>query len=134
VRGANGCRWNAIPLNIKPARGKVSENPAHPPNKESCDVFHEDVAGSNLANEPKVLAPESGTLSIDASAFPGKTDVLTGEAAAQDVNGGGIASSQGRDVVEEEGFRPVLPEDFLRIRVALHLPEDLHPGPLQAQV
>jgi hypothetical protein len=134
VMGAKGCRWDAVPFRIEPARGQVPENSLNPPNKESCHVLHEDVAGSKLANEPEVFSPETGALSVEASALAGKADVLTREASTQDVNGGGITSSQGADVVEEASFRPVLPKDFLRIGVALHLPEDLHPGPLQAQV
>jgi hypothetical protein len=34
VRGTNGCRRNAVPLRIVPARGQVSENAVKPPNKE----------------------------------------------------------------------------------------------------
>ena len=41
-----GCRWYAIPFRIIPARGQVAENSVKPPNKERCDVLHEDVAGS----------------------------------------------------------------------------------------
>jgi hypothetical protein len=46
VRGANGRCGYAIPLRIIPERGQVSENSLDPPNKESCDVLHEHVAGS----------------------------------------------------------------------------------------
>ena len=55
VRGANGASWNAVPLRVIPERGQVSENSSEPPSKESCDVLHEDVPGSKLANETGVL-------------------------------------------------------------------------------
>jgi hypothetical protein len=44
MMGTKGGRWQAIPFRIKPARGQVSENSVHPPSKERCDVFHDDVA------------------------------------------------------------------------------------------
>ncbi len=35
-----------MPFRIIPERGQVSENGAKPSTKQSCDVFHDDVAGS----------------------------------------------------------------------------------------
>jgi hypothetical protein len=46
VRGTNGGSRYAMPLRIKPERGQVSENSLKAPSKQSCDVLHEDVAGS----------------------------------------------------------------------------------------
>jgi hypothetical protein len=46
VRGANGGSGYAIPLRVIPARGQVSENSPESSSKESCDVLHDDVAGS----------------------------------------------------------------------------------------
>jgi hypothetical protein len=46
VRGANGGCGYAVPPRIIPERGQVSENVPKSSTKESCDVFHEDVAGS----------------------------------------------------------------------------------------
>ena len=85
VRGANvGSRY-AMPLRIIPERGQVSENVCKPPPKQSCDVFHDDVARSYLANEPSIFAPEAGSFSGQSGTFPGVTKVLTGEPAAYDI-------------------------------------------------
>jgi hypothetical protein len=50
VRGAKGGSRKAIPLRVIPARGQPSENFAEQfsslESKESCDVLHDDIAGS----------------------------------------------------------------------------------------
>jgi len=86
VRGANGRSRDAVPLRVIPARGQVSENTLKPPSKESCDVLHDDVAGSKLANESRVLAPKTRACPVDSSALAGEADVLAGESAAEDVD------------------------------------------------
>ena len=55
--GTNGGSRYAVPFRVIPERGQVSENSAHTSNKQVCDVLHDDVAGSNLANNSGVLAP-----------------------------------------------------------------------------
>jgi hypothetical protein len=57
MRGANGGSRYAMPFRIKPERGQVSENSLKSPSKQRCDVLHDDVAGSKLANNSGVLAP-----------------------------------------------------------------------------
>jgi hypothetical protein len=54
--------------------------------KESCDVLHDDVAGSKLANETRVLAPKTRACPVDPGSLAGEADVLAGEAAAEDVD------------------------------------------------
>ena len=46
MRGTKGNRWQTVPLRIHPERGQVAETSANSPSKQSCDVFHDDVAGS----------------------------------------------------------------------------------------
>jgi hypothetical protein len=46
VRGANGRSGNAVPFRVIPARGKIGEDDIESSSKESCDVLHDDVAGS----------------------------------------------------------------------------------------
>jgi hypothetical protein len=46
MSGTQGGSGKALPCSIVPARGHVSENDIHPPNKHFCDVFHEQEAGS----------------------------------------------------------------------------------------
>ncbi len=55
VRGADGASWYTVPRRIVPERGKASEYGSHPETKQAWDVFHEDVAWSNLANETGIL-------------------------------------------------------------------------------
>jgi hypothetical protein len=46
-----------VPLRVIPERGQVSENSLNSPSKQSCDVLHDDVAGSNFANKTGELSP-----------------------------------------------------------------------------
>jgi hypothetical protein len=46
MRGTDGCRRDAVPFTVVPARGQVSEYVAHSSSKETWNVLHEDVAGS----------------------------------------------------------------------------------------
>ena len=46
------------PSRIKPHLGQVPENDVEPPSSESWAVFHKDVAGSNLANDPSKFTPK----------------------------------------------------------------------------
>ena len=48
-----------FPFRIKPERGQVAKHTVESSSKESCDVLHEHVIRSQLANDSKVLAPES---------------------------------------------------------------------------
>jgi hypothetical protein len=122
------------PLRIKPEPGQVSENGVSPPNKESCDVLHEDVTGSNLANEPSKLKPQTGALTSQSGAESSLGDVLTGEASTEDVNGRDLRRRDGADVSVLGDVRPVLREDFDRVFVTFHLPADAHSCALQAQL
>jgi len=46
-----------MPLRIVPERGQVSENSSKPPPKQCCDVLHNDVLRSYLANKSGIFAP-----------------------------------------------------------------------------
>ena len=46
VRGADGCRWDAIPFRIKPALGQVPENSSEPQGKVPWDVLQKRETGS----------------------------------------------------------------------------------------
>jgi hypothetical protein len=52
-------RGKHLPLRIIPELGQVPENGIHPSNKQPRDVFHDNVAGSEIANGSSVLTPES---------------------------------------------------------------------------
>jgi hypothetical protein len=74
------------PSRIEPHRGQVSENNVKPPRSEHWRVLHEDVSGSNFANDPGHLHPESAALTREPCAFACRADVLTGEPAADDID------------------------------------------------
>lgn len=57
VRRANATSRYAMPLRVIPERGHVSENFAVPSTKQSCDVLHDDVPRSNVANDSGELDP-----------------------------------------------------------------------------
>jgi len=116
VRGANGGSWYSVPLRIIPERGKVSENSAKPPSKQSCDVLHDDESGSYLANDASVLEPEPRSFAGEASALSRRADVLAWEPAADDVCGNSIPSksvgTEFSDIFIDGHLRPMLAEDF----------------------
>ena len=59
VRGADGFRWYAIPLSVKPALGQVPENDAHPISKQRCHVLHNCVLRSYHAKGSHQFPVES---------------------------------------------------------------------------
>ena len=74
-------RGKHAPFRVIPEGGKVSKHAVHSSTKESCDILHEHVAGSYLANEPRELGPEAAARAADAFSPPGVGDVLAREAA-----------------------------------------------------
>ena len=74
------------PFRIVPQRGQVPENNVKSPRSEYWAVFHEDVARSYFANDPRHVLPHSAALSGDACALPGCADVLAREASRYHVN------------------------------------------------
>ncbi len=114
----------AVPESIIPERGQVSENASKPGTEDAWDVFQEDEAGSKLASESGNLRPEGAASAFNASSLASEREVLTGEAAADGVNGGDASGSKSGSVKvshvsEDRDFRPVLAQDCLPIGVDL---------------
>ncbi len=87
MRRANEGRWYTVPLRIIPERGQGPENTLQPVIKQRCDVLHDDVLGSKLANKPGVFKPEAGSGPIQsAPASIGEADVLAGKSSAYDID------------------------------------------------
>jgi hypothetical protein len=79
LNGRSGVnRPQHTPFSIEPQRGQVSENPSKPSRSEHWGVFHEDVLGSNLANDPGKLAPKPGTFTVNSGSLARCADVLAG--------------------------------------------------------
>lgn len=101
VRRTNGGSRYAMPLRIKPERGQRSENIAKPSIKQLWAVLHDDVAGSNFANETLIFEPQSASFSGEAESASAGGNVLTGEAPTNDVNGNSIGSKPCRGEVSD---------------------------------
>lgn len=86
VRGACVASSKHSPSSIKPHLGQVPENSLESASSEDWRVFHEDVAGLNLANDAGHFHPEPGLLPVDPGTTAGGADVLAGEAARYHVN------------------------------------------------
>jgi len=134
VRGANGTSGYAVPLRVIPERGQVPENSAHSSSKQSCDVFHDDVAGSKLANESGIFGPKTRAGAVDAGASAGEAEVLAGETSTEDVDRLGLDGGELADIGVARDVRPVAGEDTATEGIGFALPEHAHTGPLQAEV
>jgi hypothetical protein len=141
LSGTNVGSWYAVPLRIKPERGQVSENSANAPSKQSCDVLHDDVAGSNLANNSGVLSPQTATVAVNSGAFSCQANVLARESAADDIDvnvpccgvGGNALGSEAPDIFVARDGWPVLSEDLLAEWVDLAERDGSHPGSFEAK-
>ena len=90
------------PCSMIPDFGQVSEYSSKSARSEHWGVFHVCVAGLYFANDSVHFRPEAGAGAGDAGSFSCCADVLTGEAACDDVD---VASEgcgvEGADVVPD---------------------------------
>jgi hypothetical protein len=129
VRGANVGSWYAIPADIIPERGQVSENSAKPSarpfrraTEQCCDVLHDDDARSNFANQTGDFGPEAGSRVIgNACLFSGNADVLAGKPSCDAVNGNSVCgeaqAGECSNVVILRNSGPVLRQNLARKRL-----------------
>jgi len=80
MRGTNIASSQHSPATVIPERGQITEDSPKSSSKEGWAVLHEDVAGSNLANDPRHVPPHSAAGSVDARSLAGDADVLAREA------------------------------------------------------
>ena len=114
----------SLPERIVPRRGKVSEHAVSSARQESCDVFHDDDAGSKLANDSRELEPETASRAREASSSPTDRNVLAWKATAEDIDAGRVGSDTSH-VVVSNGSRPVPGEHSATPLVLLTLPRRL---------
>lgn len=134
VRGAKGACRKAVPLRVIPERGQVPENNPESSRKESCDVLHNDVAGSKFANDSGVLRPKTRPGAGEPCTLPGEGEILAGEPAADDIDGGEVVGADVAHVGVPFGVGEVVGEDGSAEGVELDLPCGSHPGPLEPEV
>ena len=125
VRGADATRRYTVPFRIIPERGKLSEYNVESSSKESCDVLHDDIAGSKLANDSGVLSPEPRSLTADSCSLARVADVLTRESATNHVHGWKVVCANLAHVGKSFGVRPMLREHGEAVRGLLDLPHRL---------
>lgn len=116
---ANGGSWYAVPLRIIPERGQVSENDAKPSTKQSCDVFHDDEPRSKFANEAGDFRPQPASLTRNANLMSRVANVLAGKPTGNDINRSDIGGANASHVVKTGHLRPMLKQDFARVRIDL---------------
>jgi hypothetical protein len=134
VRRTNGRSWNNVPFRVIPERGQRPENDVHSSSKESCDVLHDNVSRSNLANDPSKLVPKTGPLACESCSLASNADVLAWESSADEIDAVVVVRWRERSHVVVLGYvGPVLVEDCGCIRVNLHLPLARHSGPLKSE-
>lgn len=86
VRGTNIGSSQHCPPAVIPERGQVTEHSPETPSNEGWAVFHKDESGSNLAHDPRHVAPHPAALAVNACALSGNADVLAREASRNHVN------------------------------------------------
>ena len=101
-------------------------------------VFDDNASWPEFGDDPREMLPEAGARSADADAASsgGVRNVLTWEAAADDVHRGKVSSTSSGDINDPPiGHRPVAPEHGAPERVSLDLPHyAADPGPLKPQL
>lgn len=80
-----------MPLRIEPERSELPENRFQSARTKGADVFEEEIRRratfvDEFADESDDFKEKPGSLSGESGAFSGKADVLTREAAADDID------------------------------------------------
>ena len=114
VRRTNGGSGYAVPLSIVPERGQVPENDTEASPEKRGDILHEDVAGSNLANEAGVFDPEATALTREPFASASDGDILAGKSAANNVDCSDMLGLQLSNVAVDGNVGPMLGKDAAR--------------------
>jgi hypothetical protein len=117
MRGTNRRSRYNLPFRIVPQPGKVGQDLREAAGAESSHIFHEDVAGSNLANDTGRVGPEPAVV-FRAFASTCEAGGLARESGRDDLPFSG-ASAELADVIPDFDVRPVLPKDRLAVGVDL---------------
>jgi hypothetical protein len=110
--------------------GQPSGHDVQRPPKESSHVLDDDGLRLRRFDDPRVLPPQSGPLTVEPGSLAGEGEVLAGEPTAQDVDRRGVVELPDIGVPLDAG--PVLREHCPAERVHLTLPHDVaHTGSLE---
>ena len=99
------------------------------------DVFDDDPAWPEFADDSEILEPEAGPCAGEACAEAGATDILAGKAAADEVDGREVPSTGDADVDDASvDVGPVLCENLSTEVILLHLPDGFaEAGPFEPE-
>lgn len=87
---------------MEPHLGQVSENPSKPSSNEHWTVFHEDEAGSNLANDPSHFRPKPRPFSVESCPPARGADVLAWEPSTDNIDSASpVVSIEGPNIVPD---------------------------------
>lgn len=116
---------------------QVSDDPVSADILEIRNVLNEYPAGLEFADDAGVFDPEDGTVSDVEStllASGSATEVLAGEAAADEIDWLEVAAADVSNVGESWDIGPPSGEDFVAELVDFNLPCGLEPSPFQAKI
>lgn len=133
MRSADGGSRYAVPFSVIPARGQITKDAVESANKEPWHVFHDDDARSYCANDSRELRPQPACVGLSALRS-GDADRLTGEPAANAVDGFQFVSSKVSDIGVPRDVGPMLREHGPTPRIDFNLPPHTKPGPLQSEI
>jgi hypothetical protein len=135
VRGTEGCRGKAIPLDTEPERGQLpdhlSPDGSVMESKDVRHVLHEHVAGSKLANGSSHLSPQNGLGVVEPVSLASRRSALAGEPSGDDVDTSNSVSSDESHVGDDRHAGPTSLEDFASPRIELAQPFVPQPGAVQ---
>jgi hypothetical protein len=115
MAGSHSTRRNTCPFRIKPCLGQLSENSVQSVSKDRCDVLHDDVAGSNRANDSHEFVKETAPSALlDAGLLTCGADVLAGESTANNVSCS-LCGVEGCDVAMDGCVGEVLGKNALAV-------------------
>lgn len=134
VRGAHGASGYTMPFRIIPDRSERPEHSIQSARAKGADVFNEDVARLEDFDRFGILEPEPAPFSSESSAFSGEANVLTGEPAAQEIDGFDGSPINCANISVSLNVGPVLGEDSLTVGINFDLPRDFKTGSRKAKV
>lgn len=123
VRRTNKGCWYRLPFRIIPARGKAPENIKQASGWKSPGILHDNVHGSNFANETVKFVPKAAALILKTLALSRLADALTRETPCDDIDGNSVSGQsvgcEFSDIFILLYVGPVLGEDLAAERINL---------------
>jgi hypothetical protein len=120
TRGGDDATFHAIAGSVE-----IGDNSVQPSRSERRNIFNDDDARPDHADDPREFSPETGARSAESCAFTSNADVLAWEASADDVDVAKFECANGSDIIKPPCLRKVLGQYRAAEGVHLHLPRDV---------